>query len=258
LIDAYPESWSRPTDRWRQAAAALVADAVPGYNNPQALPLDLNAVARRIGAADIKYLPREVHGFTDWSTDRPTVYLAMSRSDGRRRFTLGHECGHILLGYEGANAETNRLVTADLLTDIELSCDAIAAELLLPFTWLDYFGDYVRDLESASAAARRLRISLATLVVRMGHWGSPTMLFRLVATPADQWVLAHRVGVPPAMRGAMRPDETTRLILHALDDGVHDVEVTFLDAAGIRHSMWANVRRSADSVTMYVARPRTP
>lgn len=178
--------------------AELVDDAVPGYQDPQALPLDLNAVAKRLGVADIRYLARDVHGFTDWSSARPIVYLATSRSDGRRRFTLGHECGHIMLGHEGANAAYNPLVTADLVGDIELACDAVAAELLIPFTWLDQFEGYIRDLESARFAAHRLRVSLATLVVRMGHWGQRRMLFRLQG--GDERGLG---GCPPSRRAGL-------------------------------------------------------
>lgn len=243
---------TRRVDRLRQQVAALVADAVPGYNNPQALPLDLNAVAKSLGASDIRYLARDVHGFTDWSTSRPTVYLATSRSDGRRRFTLGHECGHIMLGHEGSNAAHNALVTTGLTDDIELTCDAVAAELLIPFTWLDQFGEYIRDLDSASYAAKRLRISLATLVIRMGHWGARPSIFRVEAALSGGWVIVNRVGAPPTLRGRIAIDDSTATTFSLLKDGNHDLKVTFNDAAGSASTMSANVRRVGTELTVYI------
>lgn len=252
MADVHARTTSRRVHRWRQQVAKLVQGAVPGYQDPQALPLDLNAVAKGLGVGDIRYLARDVHGFTDWSTKRPTVYLATSRSDGRRRFTLGHECGHLMLGDDGANAAHNPLVTSDLIEDIELTCDAVAAELLLPFAWLDEFGEYIRDLEAASFAADHLRVSLATLVVRMGHWGARPSLFRLQATLSGDWVIVHRVGAPAALRGRISLDEATATTFTMLSGGNHDLHITFCDAAGLTSRMAANIRKVDSEVTVYI------
>ncbi|CAN5427510.1 hypothetical protein BH11ACT8_BH11ACT8_01830 [soil metagenome] len=240
----------------RSAITALVADALPGYADPQALPHDLNAVAKALGVADIRYVAREVHGFTDWSSDKPTVFLSISRSDGRRRFTLAHECGHLMLGDEGQRAQHNPLITPRILEDIELTCDAIAAEILIPFTWLDLFGKQITCLRQADHAARHLRVSLSTLVVRMGHWQTGPLMIQLQRAPDGEWMPVHRVGAPKPWRGPLTLAPHLMAALEAAESGESIVDFDAINTGGARLTGAADLRkRRSDQATLFLSSP---
>lgn len=190
----------------------LLFERVKGYGTGE-LPLELNSVAKGLGAVDIRYLAREVHGLTDFSNGRPVVYLAMSKSDGRRRFTLAHECGHLLLGQDGANALVDPYVTLNLLWDLERTCDHIASELVLPRSWLEEHGATLGNLQDLRLAARAMRVSPAALVVGLRRVGSKAALVRWRRARDGRWVPVHRVGLPPSLSGQFGPSEDTSRML---------------------------------------------
>jgi len=217
-------------------ACDAIRSVLPGYDDPQSLPLDLNAVARHLGVADIRYLAREFHGFTHWG-DRPTVYLALSRSDGRRRFTLAHELGHILLGADVTGADTD---------EVERLCDAIAGELLMPTSWLESWESLVTDLASARQLADRMRVSLATTVVRLRALGRQVMLFTLVRASDGQWIVASRIGAPARWQGRISLGIDTLAFLEAAEawPGKDSAQFEF------QACNWAGDRMTAKSTAM--------
>ena len=218
------------------------------------LPLPLNAVAKGLGAVDIRYLAREVHGLTDFVDSGAVVYLAMSRSDGRRRFTLAHECGHLLLGEAGANARVDPYVTLDLLLDIENTCDRIASELVLPRVWLELHRGAVTDLLELRRLARRMRVSPAALVVGLRRVGMNCALVRFQRAPDGGWVTVHKVGLPRSLSGRVDPSRATsrRMAETAQWDESRLAELELVDGSGYCHSYDAYLTHFADSAMAFI------
>lgn len=113
------------------------------------LPVDLRAVAEffsvkvvdyedcaRIYELDIGQIYREIstQGFSFRDEGQP-VCAVNGRACGRmrRRWTLAHELGHILLGHAGESAER-------LSEECERQADIFAAELLAPLSVLHFCG----------------------------------------------------------------------------------------------------------------------
>lgn len=202
--------------------ACLIAPAIG--QDPGTGPLDLNSLARRFGAQDVLYRAALMSGFTDWSGEEPIVQVGLSRSDGRRRATLAHECGHLLLDPilhtpPFQNAPENRteahrrrikgLLGADikairralLAVDIETLCDLVAIELMLPASALEHLRAQVKDLPSLIATASNWRVSLSMLTNRLSDAGEDFALLRMVSTRNNSWVCASAAGLRERRRG---------------------------------------------------------
>ena len=94
-------------------------------------PTDLDAFGRRIGVAAILTESLPASGELRRKGKEYVVACAPDLPPTRRRFTIAHEFGHVLLERCGArNVKDN--------SEIERLCDAIASEILLP---RDYFLD---------------------------------------------------------------------------------------------------------------------
>lgn len=81
----------------------------------------------------------------------------------RRRFTLAHEIGHLLLGKPGLRSSCGQDRA------LERTCDAIASELLMP---LDESSNYVRSLgqpspEKLKAISSKYGVSLQAAAIRV-------------------------------------------------------------------------------------------
>lgn len=174
-----------------------------------------------------------------WSAD---VRLRAEARLQRRRFTLAHELGHLVLAEPEVMHAAESIATARL--DVERLCDAFAAELLMPRRWLlatyqqrdegfDVLDDLARTAEvSLSAAMTRLCIAL--------HWSSSLVFFSrgqdwtpiLIAGPYGRLHgLKLRAGAQAALRG----------VAHG---GPAKVEVLLQDAAGRAVTFTGDGRRS--------------
>lgn len=246
-----------PSDRV-SGLERLLLERVKGYGTGD-LPMNLNAVAKCLGATDIRYLAREVHGLTDFSATGAVVYLSMSRSDGRRRFTLAHECGHLLLGHDGDNVLSDPYVTLDLLNDIERTCDQIAAELVLPRLWLESVVEAVTDLDILRRLAQQMRVSPAALVVGLRRVGQHAALVRFQRSTAGAWVPVHRIGLPKSFAGRFTVTEpTSQLFAMAAGAGRDARDVELLTHEGACHSFSGFVESYADSAIAFIPDTRAP
>jgi len=97
-------------------------------------PVDIEAVARRLGVVEISPRPIDFDGYL---ARRPDGNLAIRyRQDSRlarRRFTIAHEIGHILLSQETGEPFDSPVARRPLRDNSEERlANRIAAELLLP------------------------------------------------------------------------------------------------------------------------------
>lgn len=131
----------------------------------------LEAMALRLGVSKIV---EERLSFEGGVFQLPSGELVIKlNADGpasRKRFTLAHEIGHLLLGKPGLRGSCDR----DKV--LERKCDAIASELLMP---VDQALPFIRDLgkpspEKLRAIASRFDVSLQAAAFRvhrdLGLW----------------------------------------------------------------------------------------
>lgn len=191
---------------------------------PPGTPADLRLIAQRFGAGKITYGASSSNGFTDWSTSSPTIQIAIDRSEGRRRAILAHECGHLL--FDPIMEPASFLIASDddrsrqqervakLLSvpihtiartlasvDIEVICDVVAVELMIPDKIVADLRTEVTDLQSLRRAGDRCRVSLAMLTNRLADAGGQFSLLRMVQTTKGAWICASWAGLPPSLRG---------------------------------------------------------
>jgi Zn-dependent peptidase ImmA (M78 family) len=154
------------------------------------IPVDPTAVAAA-------YSTRVVHeSFTDDLSgvlvrkgDSNTIAINESDSLVRRRFTVAHECGHLILGHKGEvfvdKQIVNRRSTASSLAidDQEIEANQFAASLLMPRA------EVVEHLDQLSKSCRQ-RAVLVELMARSFCVSKKAMEYRLVnlgliASPDD-------------------------------------------------------------------------
>lgn len=109
----------------------------------------VEAIAKRLGAT-VLFSPYEGENFAGmliYRGGKPVVAVNSKNHPNRQRFTIAHECGHLLLGHsEGAYVDEsfviNRNEKSSNGTDKkEVEANQFAAELLMPLRFL------LRDLE---------------------------------------------------------------------------------------------------------------
>lgn len=219
---------------------------------------DLNALARSLGAIDVRYRSQLLHGYTEWSARGAIVQVALSRTDGRRRSTLAHECSHLVLDPlvaarafaeftpELANRHREsmlRLLGSDASVarklasryGVERLCDMLAVELLLPASTMERVGPSIEGLAQVAEASQRYRVSLAMLVVRMNEFDRPMALVRLARSSGGSWLGVSLTGIPTDARrriGRVVCSSTTKGSLDSLARGTHRVGVTLCTDLG--------------------------
>jgi len=139
-----------------------------GFDGTKRRPrVDVYELAERAGAeAKIEQSLRE-DGRVEDSPMATRIFLWSTTAETRRRFTLGHELGHLVL----SDPKVFRLVQLEFGGErfhVEHLCDAFSAELLMPRRWLsrryegaeeglDVLNDLVHEAEvSYSAGFTRL------------------------------------------------------------------------------------------------------
>jgi hypothetical protein len=127
----------------------------------------LNALATRLGVNRIVEEPLAFEGGVfRLAGGELVIKLNAGSPPTRKRFTLAHEIGHLMLGKPGLRSSCGDD------PDLEKACDSIAAELLMPVEDITAF---VRTLgapspEKLCVAAARYGVSLYAAAVRV-HFG---------------------------------------------------------------------------------------
>ncbi|MCA0181358.1 MAG: ImmA/IrrE family metallo-endopeptidase [Actinobacteria bacterium] len=209
------------------ALISAVVDAALSTRR-DALPIELNSTARALGARDVLYRA-QTQGYTRWSDDGPRILLALTRSDGRRRATLAHECGHLLvdplvqaesfLQMSPANQQSwnrkvtsllgydlsDQLTTAARIHGVERVCDLFSHELLLPFRCARGVRDaWTGELNELRELANQYRVSLSMLAIRLNSVQPGYTLLTLKATPQGRWIAVRTISAPRWLRSRVQ------------------------------------------------------
>lgn len=198
--------------------------------------IDLNALAKRLGVRDILYSATRMHGYTDWTNRGAVIRLAISKTEGRRRMTLAHECAHLLFNpvfdpqsldvdaqiVHALKAQSEQFlgVQFDLLRDataeygIERVCDLIAFELLLPRTRAAEV--QVPDAAALMDVAGEQHVSATLLVHQLNAAGHNLRLARIARIAAASWMIVDAAGKTGAWQTARLLNEQSSSRMEAL------------------------------------------
>ncbi|HEX8101641.1 MAG TPA: ImmA/IrrE family metallo-endopeptidase [Solirubrobacteraceae bacterium] len=135
---------------------------------------------------------------------RTTRILLRGRSrEERRRFTLAHELGHLVMAEPAVFHQVHAMLDYEDL-DLEQLCDAFAAELLMPRRWLvSEFEGHPETLDVVDELVRQANVSIAAALTRLAivlRWRASLFYFE-----------RGRAWTPVAIAGRLR--RTTGLSL---------------------------------------------
>lgn len=153
-----------------------------GFGGTKRRPeVDVFALAERAGAE--ARIERGLHedGRVEDSPLHTRIFLWSSPAETRRRFTLGHELGHLVL----SDPRVYRLVQVELgdeAMQIEKLCDAFSAELLMPQRWVAKRYDGAEEgFEALHDLSHVAKVSLSASFIQLSsilHWKSSLLYLR--------------------------------------------------------------------------------
>jgi len=185
--------------------------------------MDLRDLALRLGVAGVIISDRTAGADGRTVVDENEIYILLNSrsSHARRRFTLGHEIGHLVLADSQLRTAAFRRRTG--LADPEHFCNAFASALLMPHWWIERnYADAprristIRSLSSTagtswSAGILRLRQTLgwreSLISLRRETWGwrvertiglTRQLRSDLIVTPQASGVLEQLIGIAGA------------------------------------------------------------
>jgi Zn-dependent peptidase ImmA (M78 family) len=199
--------------------------------------VDLLRLARDLGVVDVLYKASRIHGYTQWGERGATLFLAMAKTEGRRRSTFAHEIGHLLLNPVVAPDATIAVTSRDRsraildsnvtafehavrVLGIEKTCDLFAFELLLPRARARALDASELGVATTLAArARSYRISISLLVNQASKAGVHTQLVRLARAWDGKWIAVDTAGTRGSWQTGSTADELSCEQLSALPTG---------------------------------------
>jgi Zn-dependent peptidase ImmA (M78 family) len=150
-----------------------------GQNVP--LPVDVTAVAEHVGAQVVEErLDREVSGLLYRDGDQAIIGVNSLHAERRRRFTIAHEIGHLVL-HQGRplvmdHVRVNyRDATSSTATDTEeIQANAFAAELLMPAA------NMIQDMWGLMKASKMSEAAILSTLADQYDVSEQAMEYRLI------------------------------------------------------------------------------
>lgn len=106
-------------------------------------PIDVEVLCNQLAELKSKRFPIEIDGICldlKQPGKRPKVWISTRLSNARRRFTLAHEIGHIIIPWHTGSIvdelEEPRSGARDKYREMEAEANRFAAELLMPSAWI--------------------------------------------------------------------------------------------------------------------------
>lgn len=165
------DDWTRMAkrtrnDHGRRAALIERAEQLLVECRIQRPPVNLIQIARHVGIQCIRELDIRLDGqLFELDGGRYEVILSSQAPYTRRRFTLAHEIGHLLVARDGGDIACGDEATEEL-------CNAVAAELLLPMRFLREVESNKIDVPAIRKVASRFQCSLEAAAWRLLNMGA--------------------------------------------------------------------------------------
>lgn len=154
----------------------------------------LKLIARRLGVVSITVERLPFAGGIFDQNGGIHIKLNSASGNTRQRFTLAHELAHLIIAPDIARG-ARRCLHSNAL---EVACDAIAAELLMPAEEMRTLGSEFGNpsVENVRAIARRFGISLQAAAVRVREiygWKHSIGLWKWNNGPKELWYVGRRL-----------------------------------------------------------------
>jgi hypothetical protein len=231
------------TRRFSGLAEKVARELLSITEQPTTPPVDLDAIGTLLGVRSVSRMPLIEDGRLVWDHDGPRVELRVDRPAARQRFTHAHELAHLIVSSNDRLGTVARRTVATDPDGEEALCDAIAAALLMPRTWIEPRANGRLNLSILRVTAKRAEVSLAAAAVRIAEVADRTcMLLRWQAVHGN-WVCASAAAVPPHLYGRIRVGERTAANLMTLRRGD-----TWIDASLTFDGRAAQARAHVDRV----------
>ena len=194
----------------RLAAAVLDACGID-----PAPPIALARLAYALGVSEIRAASMVEDGRLEHRAGRKVIFLREQTGPQRRRFTLAHELGHLVLAEPGRDFVAHRHEVH--FDSEERFCNQFAAALLLPRTWVrSEFAEAPVGLPAARGMAAQAETSLSAALVRLREvlgWRASMLHWRRIT---GEWRLVSTAGLPRAAHNRVVSTPQTRFILDSL------------------------------------------
>jgi IrrE N-terminal-like domain len=231
------------------SAERLAAAVLEVCGIDPAPPIALPALADALGVSEIRSASMVEDGRLEQRGGRTVIYLREQAGPQRRRFTLAHELGHLVLAEPGRDFVAHRREVH--FDSEERFCNQFAAALLLPRHWVsDEFGRAPVHLWAARRLAARAETSLSAALVRLQEvldWQASMLHWRRLA---GQWRLVSTAGLPRAAHNRVVSTPQTRLVLDSLvGRGGEQRGILPLQVGGEAHGVPVEIRVGRQSAT---------
>lgn len=186
-------------------------------------PIDVHKVATLMGVARIISHTQIEDGRLERSHKSTLIYVRAGSGFTRRRFTVAHEIGHLLLA---GDEDALRAYRSRIRTTEERFCDDFAAALLIPSDWVSSeFGHLPNTLATVRLLATQASVSLAAAAVRLNEiagWRHALLQWR---RDGGTWRLRWACAVSPSVRGHLRSSAATTTTLDKFGERSRDLRV---------------------------------
>jgi IrrE N-terminal-like domain len=151
-------------------------------------PVDVFALVIHYANVDVLRMPLDIDGVSfnlKIPGRRPVVVLNEMRPLRRKRFTLAHELGHVLIPWHIGTI----LDEIDLLDDgkdlsyweLENEANRFAGELLMPRNWVkNLVNTFENPCEVVECVSKRANVSVDAAIIRVKHVLNPGYVYALV------------------------------------------------------------------------------
>lgn len=123
-----------------------------------ALPVDLDRLAKHLGVFEIRDVPLSMNGRVLLDHSKAIIEVNSSLSENNKRFTIAHELAHLIIEKHRPPSLPpidlhSKTLSAGMYHLIEELCDSCAEEILLPGKWL---WERIGSLSPSFAAAEKI------------------------------------------------------------------------------------------------------
>jgi hypothetical protein len=206
-----------------QQAETLALRLVNLSGLPHTPPVDVEGMTELL---DIRVSDQESlieDGRLEVSVTGIYIHLRSDLPKTRRRFTVAHELGHLIL-------PCPRTMTAKRThwdhSHEERLCDQIAAALLMPHVWTKrHYRERVHNLSTLRHLSHQANVSMGAAIVRLKEllgWRESLLRWRF---ENSKWRLVAGAGVPPSTHGEIRTIDATSERLTGLGSTRHDKRI---------------------------------
>ena len=175
-------------------------------------PIDVEALADALGVDEVVSADLVEDGRLERTDGTTRIVVRRGVSTQRRRFTIAHELGHLILNSPSSDVVATRHVIGE--DREERFCEDFAAALLLPTGWIRPLAiNRPRSLHTLRVIAGRSNTSLAAACVRLNEVAGWRRTLLHWSRVNERWAFDWAAGLPAGFDGRVRSADDTADVL---------------------------------------------